>query len=122
MVTVGARPGRQQSVLIPENEESQVLLAGRQNMPISDRTKQLFDQMRKLAAELAALGHQRDETQIDAMLGYPVRGDFLKLLRDWERKLQQIVRVESDLKDALTDDGILPKRKKKKPTSRRNRK
>jgi hypothetical protein len=91
-------------------------------MPISDRTKQLFDQMRKLAAELAALGHQRDETQIDAMLGYPVRGDFLKLLRDWERKLQQIVRVESDLKDALTDDGILPKRKKKKLTSRKNRK
>ena len=91
-------------------------------MPISDRTKQLFDQMRRLAAELTTLGHQRDETQIDAMLGYSVRGDLSKLFREWEKKLHQIRRVESDLKDALTNDGVLPKRKKKMPVSGRKRK
>jgi hypothetical protein len=91
-------------------------------MPISDRSKRLFREMHKLTAELDAIGHERDEAQIDAMLDYPVRADLSKLLRDWERKLQQIVKVESELKDALTNDGILPKRKKKNPVSRKKRK
>ena len=91
-------------------------------MPISDRTKRLFREVHKFTAELAAIGHERDEAQIDAMLDYPVRGDLSKLLRDWERKLQQIVRVEGELKDALTADGILPKRKKKRPAPRKKRK
>ena len=76
--------------------------------------------MRKLTAELDAIGHERDEAQIDAMLAYPVAADLSKLLWAWERKPHEILKVEGELKDALTDDGILPKRKKTKSASKRS--
>ena len=91
-------------------------------MSISDRSKRLFREVHKLSAELAAIGHERDEAQIDAMLNYPVRADLSRLIRDWEGKLQQIERVQSNLKDELTNDGILSDRRKKKPASRKKRK
>jgi hypothetical protein len=89
-------------------------------MAISGRSERLFREMRKLTAELNAIGHERDEAQIDAMLAYPVAADLSKLLRAWEIKLEKISRVESDLKDSLTDDGILPRRKKTKSVSKRS--
>jgi hypothetical protein len=45
-------------------------------MAINERSDRLFREMRKLTAELDAIGHERDEAQIDAMLAYPVAADL----------------------------------------------
>jgi hypothetical protein len=34
-------------------------------MPVSPRSERLFREMHKLTAELDAIGHERDEAQID---------------------------------------------------------
>ena len=87
-------------------------------MAFSARSEGLFRKMRQLTAELDAIGHERDEAQMDAMFAHPVRADLSKLIRAWETKLGQIFRVEDELKDSLIKDGILPrhasKAKKKK--------
>ena len=76
------------------------------------RPDQLFHKMRRLTAELAQIGHDRDDAQFDEMHGYKL-ADLSKLIRAWDKKLAEIFKTEAELKDALIEEGILPRREKK---------
>jgi len=83
------------------------------------RPAQLFHKMRRLTAELAQIGHDRDDAQFDEMHGYKL-ADLSKLIRAWDKKLAEIFKTEAELKDALIEEGILPRREKSRARRSRN--